>query len=199
MTTQIRIRAQEGCENVPHLYWDSIWVDRFNAGGGFADWILAGDADQADSRGGLRSEAALHTATMLILFTDSRAADTDVLPDDTGHRRGWWGDSIKLDGEPEGETGSLIWLDVERGVLNDAVVRSVKDRAEIALAVLADQGAVARTVVETGADPARGMLTLVVRHFDAAGGQIYDQKFQVLWDQAATAPQMNFGDEGVFA
>lgn len=196
----VRIRAAEGCERVPNLLWDTIWVERIDASGGYGDWVLADIArgDQPESAGGLRAEAALHTATMIQLFTDARAPDGETIPDESGNRRGWWGDSIKLEGEPDGETGSLIWLEVTRAVLSDTTARAVRDHAADALATLADQGAVARTEVETEAHRDRGLLTLLVRHYDAAGGEIYARRFAVVWDEAGRNAQMNFGDVGAF-
>lgn len=194
----VRIRDTEGCEPQPQLYWDSVWVQRLDASGGYADWILASPGDQIESLGGLRAEAALHTATLLCLFTDARAPADAVLPGNDGDRRGWWGDSIKLDGEPDGPLGSLIWLEVERGVLNADVAASVKDQAEAALAVLADQGAVAETVVTAEARITEGLLVLGVSHFSQSGTKTYDQRFEVLWQQTLGTAPMNYGDQGVF-
>jgi len=195
---KISVRDTEACERQPQLLWDSVWVQRLDASGGWADWILATRGDQPESLGGLRAEAALHTATMLILFTDSRAPDDQPVPTPDGDRRGWWGDSIKLDGEPEGPLGSLIWMEIERAAFAADLPRRVKDRAEEALAVLLDQGAVARTEIETEARPGQGFLGLHVRHFSHAGETIYDQRFEVLWHQTSRFAPMNFGDRGLF-
>jgi len=46
-------------------------------------------------------DKGLRTAVLISLFTDRLADDTDVLPDNTGIRRGWWAD---------GELGSRLWL-----------------------------------------------------------------------------------------
>lgn len=86
--TAIRVRSAEACERQPQLLWDTIWIQRLDASGGYGDWILAGADDQVESRGGLRAEAALHTATMLCLFTDARAQEDDTLPTNDGDRRG---------------------------------------------------------------------------------------------------------------
>lgn len=193
----IRYRDTEACERQPQLAWDTIWVQRLDASGGFGDWVLAGPGDQPESRGGLRAEAALHTATLLQLFTDARAPAEAALPTDDGDRRGWWGDSIRLEGEPDVPLGSLIWLDVERAVLNEATASRVKARAADALAVLAQQGAVARTEIETDVRRENGFLGLRVAHFGHDGRQIYDQRFAVLWTQALRNAPMNYGD-GVF-
>lgn len=195
---KIRVRDTESCERQPHLLWDTIWVQRLDASGGYGDWILAGPGDQVESIGGLRAEAALHTATLIQLFTDARAPEDAKLPTDDGDRRGWWGDSIRLDGEPDVPLGSLIWLEVERGTLDEATALRVKDYAEEALAVLRTQGAVARTIVETERRQEQGFLGLVVRHFSHAGDTVYDQRFGILWQQSLRSAPMNFGDQGVF-
>lgn len=194
----VRIRDTEGCERQPHLLWDSVWVQRLDATGGYADWLLAGPDDQAESRGGLRAEQALHTATMLILFTDATAPADVTLPAEDGDRRGWWGDSIRLEGEPEQPLGSLIWLEVERAVLNEATARRVEARAREALEILAAQGVVARTEVSTEVRISQGLLGLHVRHTSHDGATLYDQRFDVLWGQMERAVPMNFGDQGVF-
>ncbi len=190
----IRIRDTEACDEQPHLLWDTIWVQRLDASGGHGDWILSGDGDQSASRGGLRSEAALHTATLLILFTDARAPDDVALPTDDGDRRGWWGDGLRLEGEPDMPLGSLIWLEVERGVLTEPTRARVQLAAEEALAVLADQGAVARTEIETGIDDRRSMLWLLVSHFAHDGARVYEQRFGVLWRQTLQPARMTYGD-----
>lgn len=189
----IRIRDTEACEPQPQLLWDTIWVQRIDASGGWGDWILAGPSDQVESRGGLRAEAALHTATLICLFTDAHAAADDELPTDDGDRRGWWGDSVRLDGEPDVPLGSKLWL-LERAVLNEQTRRRAQDYAEDALAVLAQQGAVARTVVETAIDQLAGHLLISVAHYSHDGHTAYEQRFGVLWQQSLRNAPMNFGE-----
>lgn len=190
----IRFRDTEACERQPQLLWDTVWIQRLDASGGYGDWILAGANDQAESRGGLRAEAALHTATLLCLFTDRQAEDEDVLPTNDGDRRGWWGDSIRLEEEPAGVLlGSRLWL-LERAVLTDRTPAIAKEYAAEALAVLVEQGAVARTDVEVSVDRTAGALFIVVRHFSHDGARVYDQRFGVLWEQSRQAAPMNFGD-----
>lgn len=190
----ITIRDDEACDPQPFLLWDTIWVQRIDASGGYGDWIMAGAADQVDSRGGLRAEAALHTATLLQMFTDARASAEDRLPTDDGDRRGWWGDSVKLEGEPDAGLGSKLWLWVERGVLTEETRRGALDAVVDALATLAEQGVVARTDVEAEIDRARSGLLIKVSHFDEAGERIYDQKFGVIWTQAQRDAAMHYGD-----
>ena len=88
---------------------------------------------------------------------------------------------------------------MERAALTSDTAERVRLAAVEALAVLAEQGAVARTEVMVEVRQDQGFLGLVVRHFDAAGVAVYDQRFGVLWRQEARAAPMNFGDQGVFA
>ncbi len=192
----VRFRDAEACEPSPQLLWDTIWVQRLDASGGHGDWILAGSGDQIESRGGLRAEAALHTATMLCLFTDRRLPDGLQHPSNDSDPRGWWGNSIRLDGEPDVEMGSLLWT-LERRTISDRLVMEAEDFARDALAVLAGQGAVARTEVAGELDRAQSALLLVVRHYSQAGTAVYEQRFGVIWQQTLNPAPMNFGDRSM--
>jgi len=183
------LRAREGCEPENLFDWDTIWVERTANGGGYFDWVLAGPEDPAPQRGGLRAAAALHRATIIQLFTDRRAPDDLPLPFGANDRRGWWGDSIRLPGEPERPLGSLLWTVIERGVVNAETERLVAEYAAEALEILAEQRAVARTEVETVRDERRGFVGLTVTHFDQHGARAYEQRFAVLWSkQVAERP-----------
>lgn len=194
---QIRIRDSEGCEVQPHLLWDSVWHQEIGAEGGFADWHLespVADGGDPANQGGLRARATLHTATMILLFTDARAPEGEALPDMSEDRRGWWGDSYPLPGEPEdARLGSLLWL-LERSPLDDATRITARDYVAEALDTLRLQGAVARTDVDVVTDILAGRLEILVRHYSHSGATIYDQRFDVLWRQEITPAQMNFGD-----
>lgn len=188
----IRYRDAEGCEPEPLLMWDTIWVQRLDAAGGFGDWLMAGPGDQVESQGGLRAEAALHTATLLQLFSDRRADPSDLLPSDAGDRRGWWGDSVRLDGEPDHPLGSRLWL-LSRGRLDERTRQLAEDYAIEALEVLRTQGAVSRTDVTATIDRAREAIVIDVAHYAIDGSRVYVQRFGVLWLQAARGANMNFG------
>lgn len=194
--TSIRVRDLEGCEGDPQLLWDTVWVQRLDASGGYGDWIMAGPGDQPESRGGLRAEAALHTATLLQLFTDARLPEGVPHPTGDSDPRGWWGNSIRIEGEPDFELGSLLWT-LERSPLTDETATRARTYAEEALSVLVLQGAVAETTVEVTIDRRQSALLLTVRHFSHAGARIYEQRFGVLWHQAARNAPMNFGDRSL--
>ena len=188
-----QIRADEACDPESFLYWDTVWRQRTELGNGYFDWVMAGPDDPQDQRGGLRSSAALHTATIICLFTDARAPDDMELPFGQADRRGWWGDSIRLPGEPDRPLGSLIWTVRERGIVNAEAERLTKLYADEALDVLVEQGAVSRTENEPVRDELKGFLGLKTTHYDEHGERIYHQKFSVLWTrQVATPAQMVF-------
>lgn len=64
--------------------------------------------DLAIENGGLALDDGLETALIVSLFTDRRASDDDVLPDPSGGKRGWWGDTYAdIDGD---QIGSRRWL-----------------------------------------------------------------------------------------
>ncbi|MDX2265452.1 MAG: phage GP46 family protein [Hyphomicrobiales bacterium] len=186
---RIRVREAEGCEKQPFLLWDSVWLQRPDATGGYADWLMA-DRGSAAS-GGLRSDKALHTATMICLFTDARLPADHPLAEEVDDPRGWWGDSVRLDGDPEAPIGSLLWT-LERSPITNETAEEAREICEAALDVLIKQGAVARTEVEVEADKAAGRLLIEVRHFANSGLRAYAQQFDVLWGQEARFAQMNF-------
>lgn len=192
----VRFRDTEACEPAPQLLWDTVWIQRLDASGGYGDWIMAGPGDQADSRGGLRAEAALHTATMLCLFTDRRLPEGTPHPSNDSDPRGWWGNSIRLEGEPDAEMGSLLWT-LERQVITNRLVQQAEDICRDALSVLMTQGAVARTDVTATVDRRQGSLMIVVVHYSQTGVRIYEQRFGVLWTQAAANARMNYGDRSL--
>lgn len=194
----IRYRDAEGCEPEALLMWDTVWIQRIDAAGGFGDWRMAGPGDQIESRGGLRAEAALHTATLLQLFSDRRADPADILPNDAGDRRGWWGDSVRLEGEPDQPLGSRLWL-LERARLNEATRQAAEDYAIEALEVLREQGAVSSTDVVATIDRTRAAIIIDVTHYGVDGSRIYLQRFGVVWQQAALGANMNFGQQGLVA
>lgn len=190
---KIRVRDAEACSPDESFLWDSVWINRPDASGGYADWIMAGPDDPPSQRGGLRSRMGLHTAILISLFTDRRLPEGITPPNDDRDPRGWWGDSIQIDDEPGVEIGSLLWT-LERGTLDADVVALAMDYTEEALQPILDQGAVARFEIETEADQVRGFLIIRVRAFDSAENAIYDERFNFLWRaELATPAPMNFG------
>ena len=111
---------------------DTVWSNIAGRG----DYVLAG----AD----LQAGDDLMTAVLISLFTDRTAAPSDVLPDASTDRRGWWGDA--------GETypiGSRLWL-LERAKLTltntvqgQATALAAKNYSAEALQWMIDDGVVA--------------------------------------------------------
>ena len=72
---------------------------RWDADIGAADLVVLGDDLERDD--------GLLTAVIISLFSDARA-DAAELPRGEADPRGWWGDGVE--GEPEDNTGSKLWL-----------------------------------------------------------------------------------------
>jgi phage gp46-like protein len=188
----VRIRDAEACEPRETFAWDSVWVNNEGAGGGYADWIMAGPDDPPAQAGGLRARMELHTAILIQVFTDKRLPEGMRNPASDADPRGWWGDTFKIDGEPAGETGSLLWT-LERSPLDDDTARLAKDYVEEALQVILDQGAVSRFDVATSADRRLQMLTISIGAYDRAGKPITNPLvYDIAWAQIAAPAPMTF-------
>lgn len=109
----------------------TVW-DVANARG---DWQLSG----AD----LLSGSDLATAVLISLFTDRQAEASDVLPDNTGDRRGWWGDL-----DEDYRIGSRLWL-LSRSKLTQQVANQAKDYCQEALQWMLDDGVAASISITT--------------------------------------------------
>jgi phage gp46-like protein len=188
-----RMRDAEGCEPVGNLLWDTRWLNSVNGYGGYGDWIMADADDPAEQRGGMRARMQLHTAMLICLFTDKRLPDYMTPPGNDTDRRGWWGNSIRLEGEPEAELGSLLWT-LERGTVagNGDTAGKAVDYATEALQVLIDQGAVARFEITATSDAVRGRLELNVAAFDRAGNVLARPVFDIVWQQTRSPAPMNY-------
>lgn len=181
----IRIRATEGDEQQPYLLWDTDFdnsQDPARLGNAFhGDWKLAQPTDQLN-KGGLKANAALHTAIGLALWTWKRAEPYEM-PPDTNNPMGWWGDKIDLDTDNgEAELGSKLWL-LQRSTLSDATARKAEAYCYEALQPIVNQGAVAQLIVTASYDTVRGFMFIDVQAFSEAGDRVYDQKFSLLWSQ----------------
>lgn len=188
MAWRIRLRGNEACEDQPFITPDL--VIKYGAEGAYIDFALA-EASETRNVGGLRSRETLATAIIIQLFTDARAYDDDLLPDDLDpDRRGWWGDSIaRAPEQGKYNIGSRLWI-LRRAVLDRHTARRAKEICELALQPIVDQGAVASFVVTTETtyaqlvdDPRASVLAIGVDAYGHDGAKIYSQKFDVLWRQ----------------
>lgn len=105
-------------------------------GAAINDGLFAGGGD-------LRIGNDLGTAVLISLFTDGNASADDLLPDQSGDRRGWWGDL-----GADRPIGSKLWLRF-RSKQTDVTLALVKNDIEQALRWLIDDGIAASIDVTT--------------------------------------------------
>jgi phage gp46-like protein len=129
---------------------------------GQGDWIIEGAA--------LASGDDLVTATLISLFTDRTAEDSDVIPDGGVDRRGWWGDTGQ-----DVPIGSRLWL-LSRSKLTGAVATAAKGYASESLAwMLADGVAVDVQVTAVIVLPRQLRLTVTILRADGTKASLaYD-------------------------
>ena len=143
------------------------------------------DLDLGD--GGSVIDEGLRTAVIISLFSDRRANASDVLPDGTDDRRGWWGDVYpQVDGDL---TGSRLWL-LGRAKQIDANLRLAETYAREALQWLLDDGEVTRIDV-AASYPRAGVLLLTIRLRDRTG---FDHDYTAAIAGAGTVPRFQESD-----
>ncbi|NID15374.1 phage GP46 family protein [Luteibacter yeojuensis] len=127
----------------------TVWDISRGEGG----WVLVGPS--------LASGNDLATAVLISLFTDRTAEPSDVLPDGTTDRRGWWGDL-----DEDVPIGSRLWL-LERSKLVPAVASAAKGYAEEALAWLVSDDVAAKvSATATISRPSTLRLVATIQHAD---------------------------------
>ena len=145
------------------------------------DWSLAG--------GDLVSDQSLLSAILIALFTDRLAAPDDELPDQSGDRRGWWGDApLDQTARPAKADliGSRLWLLV-RQKQTEAVLTKAIGWAREALQWLIDDG-VAQRVTVVGEWGGLWVLKLgiTLSRITSNGGTV-DQRYDVTWKATMNA------------
>lgn len=140
------------------------------------DWAIA-DGDIAVDDG-------LDTAVAISLFTDRLANADDALPDNTGDRRGWWGDAY-LDPLADGSSdhiGSRLWL-LSRAKQIPETAQQAQAYCEEALQWLIDDGVAAAVTVPLPSFPRLGAMQIQVAISQVSGaGQAVDRRYSFLWD-----------------
>lgn len=141
----------------------TFWID------GTGQWQASGAA--------LAEDDGLETAVIISLFTDRRAADDDVLPDQaSADRRGWWGDAYaEVSGD---QIGSRLWL-LRREKQTPQVLERARQYAAEALQWLVDDG-VARAVDVTAEWLNAGAMGLVIE-IARAGAPVARFRFDSFW------------------
>lgn len=145
------------------------------------DWVMA--------FGDLVKDDGLKTAVEISLFTDRLAQADDNLPDNTGDRRGWWGDLPLNDvgnGTPD-YIGSRLWL-LSREKATAKTAARAKNYAIEALQWLIDDG-VADKVDVTTAWLAREALQISVSIIRQSGtGAAVNHRFDAVWRPVVPLP-----------
>ncbi len=141
----------------------TVWL------GTHGDWQMAG----AD----LLQGNDLYTNVVNSLFSDRLAEASDVLPDTSGDRRGWWGD----EGE-EYPLGSRLWL-LSRSKLTQKVANAAIDYANEALQWMLNDDVVAAINITT-AITLPNMLGMQVA-LSQENGTTHTFKFAWAWNQLA--------------
>lgn len=143
----------------------------WSAANGRGDWqILAGDIATGDD---------LETALLFSLFTDREAAPDDEIPDDSGDRRGWWGDDDS--GDDTGPTGSRLWLLSRRKSPTDQTLTDAYDYAAEAIQWLIDTGVVGSfTIVTQWVKPDMLGMSITAYQPDGTALQTYNWAWPVV-------------------
>lgn len=123
--------------------------------------------------GDLATDTSLETAVLLSLYTDRRALDEDVLPDEGSDRRGWWCDAYS--NRPH---GSRLWL-LSREKELDEVLRRAEDYAREALAWVIKDGIASNVDVEA-IHLRRGVLQLTVG-IQRSSSTVLEARYEYVW------------------
>lgn len=135
---------------------------------------LAGSIEFKDAD--LLADESLYTAVVISLFTDRLAEADDVLPNDTGDRRGWWADAFSdIDAD---RIGSRLWL-LNREKQLQQVVEQARQYAQEALNWLVEDG-IAGSVTVLASIVRQGVLGLEIT-IDRPHG-IENYRFEGLWE-----------------
>lgn len=129
--------------------------------------------DLAIQGGDLATDSTLETAVLLSLYTDRRALDEDVLPDNGTDRRGWWCDAYS-----NRLQGSRLWL-LSREKDLDSVLRRAEQYAKEALAWVIEDG-IGETVQVEAIHLRRGVLQLIVG-IERQGSNVLAGRYDYVW------------------
>lgn len=140
-------------------------------------WIVqTGTGDWSISGGALTSGDDLATAVLISLFTDRVADASDILPDGSDDRRGWWGD----DGE-DVPIGSRLWL-LDRSRLTLQVANTARIYMEESLKWLVDDEVASGVKVLT-AIAGNSQLSAIIS-ITRSNGTVVPLKFNWAWRQS---------------
>lgn len=152
----------------PDLGWDGEVGD-----------LIINQLTHPDAPGDFRAEQGLATQVLIYLLTDRRVDPSELRDGD--ENRGWIGDSFDL-GPDEQPLGSRLWT-LRRSAIFEGIEVLVEAYVREALQPLLDVGAVARIDVSVTVDRPGRRVTYQPSLFARDGSKIYDNKFELLWDQ----------------
>jgi phage gp46-like protein len=127
----------------------------------------------------LQNDDGLDTAVILSLFTDARAEDDDILPNDSGDKRGAWIDTFS---DNEGDKfGSRLWL-LDRAKLLPETVNKVIEYCTESLKWMVKDG-IAKAVNVTAEIIRHHPLGIIGAQIDIVkpDGTTNRYKFENLW------------------
>ena len=138
-------------------------------------------ADLLLGAGQLVSDDGLRTAILISLFSDARAPEEAVLPEDGADRRGWWGDDFAADGSATGggnatgrnAIGSGLWL-LHRAKITPATLQRAREAAFEALGWLVRDGIASAVDVEVEAQGSRLAIGVTLDRPQGPGRQRHD-------------------------
>ena len=136
-----------------------------------------GEFDLAISERDLQKSEGLENAILISLFTDARANDDDILPNNDTDKRGWWGDGFasEINGLAR-PIGSKLWL-LSRSKITSETINKVRDYSQAALKWLVDDGiAKSIEITPTRVDPHTISILVIITK---PSGEIF--KFEKLW------------------
>lgn len=114
----------------------------------------AAGADLVVAGGALQTHSGLRSAILISLFTDARAAEAAILPEEGSDRGGWWGNdfggdvgSSIADPDDRNELGSKLWL-LRRSKHTAQVLRDARQYVLEALSWLTRDGIASAISVE---------------------------------------------------
>lgn len=135
-----------------------------------------------DALGSPATSDDLETAIILSLGTDARALSDDILPDDSGDRRGWCGDASPPEGLSADTYGSRLWL-LSREKQVPSVLARARTYAREALEWMVSDG-IAERVEVAASFPVPGVLEFVIDIYRPASPAI-SFRYAVAWQAQA--------------
>lgn len=160
--------------------YDQAGAGRHLALTGSPAWAPTGTAVIATGGADLELDEGLEAAVLISLFTDRRAAEGDVLPDNGDDRRGWWGDALPV--VAGDQVGSKLWL-LRREKQTQAALGRAAQYARESLAWLVEDQ-VATSVAVTATAPAPGVLQIDVA-VQRPRARPVQYRYSAAWDAQA--------------